>query len=200
MYRKKTAHISRSVACNTFWGVFARALIVPSTWLFVSLLDGDYYACQYSDHPIDENSGNYLQYKADSQVFAWMFLVIVIAVGAFVTCCVRCADNKTFLEARYAGVHQLEETTLLEEKMRVVAKAEVKKHLDALFENNIPPKATWDEATKVDYGNNDKAYYTPLYRWAITPKSEAEKPGEQSVLNPSQTARTVEGNQNELPV
>ncbi|GFQ80537.1 hypothetical protein TNCT_458781 [Trichonephila clavata] len=160
----------------------------------------NYYACQYSDKPIDEKSENYLQYKADSQTFAWIFLIVAIVFGAFVACCVRCSDNKTFLEARYAGVHQLEETTLLEEKMKEVAKAEVKKHLDVLFENNIPPKATWDEATEVDYGDKDRAYYTPLYRWAITPKCKECKPGEQREQNPSQVTITVEGNQNEPSV
>ncbi|GFW62649.1 hypothetical protein TNCV_2624121 [Trichonephila clavipes] len=159
-----------------------------------------YYACSYSDKPIDENSENYLQYKADSQIFAWIFLVFVILFGAIVTCGVRCADNKTFLEARYAGVHQLEETTLLEEKMKKVAEAEAKSHLDVFFQNNIPPKATWDEAAKVDYGDTDKTYYTPLYRWAITRLSEVEKPGEKGIQQPSQMTTTVEGNQNEHSV
>lgn len=165
--RDTNSHMSVGVRFKTFWSATGRALIVPCTWLFVSLMDGDYYACNFSERPIDESSENYLQYKSDSQLIGWTFLVIMIAAGTVVTCFVRCFDNKTFLEARYASVHQHEETTLLEERMKVIAKAEVQKNVDKLFVKSIPPKATWDVVTEVDCGDAKNSYYTPLHKWAV---------------------------------
>ncbi|GFQ70397.1 hypothetical protein TNCT_447981 [Trichonephila clavata] len=39
--RSSSAQIEFAARCRSFWSTLSRSLIIPSTWLFVSLLDGE---------------------------------------------------------------------------------------------------------------------------------------------------------------
>ncbi|GFY73959.1 hypothetical protein TNIN_282041, partial [Trichonephila inaurata madagascariensis] len=144
-----------------------------------------YYACSVSQTPYNTTTDDYMRCKAVSQLCGWIFLIIVVTTGGLVICCVRCLDSKTYLEAHYADVHKFEEITLLEEKMKEIARSEIEKNLTTLFKNNnVPKKVTWDKIAAVNSEDEDKTYYTPLHKWGTENKSEDRKPDEQVAQNP----------------
>ncbi|GIY34816.1 calcium homeostasis modulator protein 6 [Caerostris extrusa] len=146
---------------------FCTSLVVPSTWLFVSLLDGEYVACSLSKTPDDKSSLDYQHFKAMSQMCGWAFLVLVIVVGTVCTCYMRCCDKKTYLEARYASVYTSVEDQVLEKEMQEKAQIVAQQHVGALFESNMPAKEVWDKIAKMDVTKDATTnYYSPLQKWS----------------------------------
>ncbi|GIY60095.1 calcium homeostasis modulator protein 6 [Caerostris darwini] len=165
-YRTDDTKLQSKECCQSLCQNFLQSLVVPSTWLFVSLLDGEYVACSLSKTPDDKSSLDYQHFKAMSQMCGWAFLVLVIVVGTVCTCYMRCCDKKTYLEARYASVYTSVEDQVLEKEMQENAQIVAQQHVGALFESNMPAKEVWDKIAKMDVTKNATTnYYSPLQKW-----------------------------------
>ncbi|XP_055953964.1 calcium homeostasis modulator protein 6-like [Argiope bruennichi] len=195
--RSKGTELRRGHRCRSFWFTFFRSLIVPSAWLFVSLLDGTYIICSLAEEPEKETEET-LRIKAFSQMVGWGYLVVVVIVGSAVTCCMRCNDKKTFLELRYVEVYKKLEKGELEKKMNEKAQKIAKENVNSLFSEDLPPKRTWDEVT---LPNDSKvSYYTPLHKWSDQAKRKEDsteniESGEKQSSDPS-SLRKAEGIKN----
>ncbi|KAG8197483.1 hypothetical protein JTE90_007222 [Oedothorax gibbosus] len=175
--------------CSTFWSVFFRTLVIPLAWVFVSLMDGDVFAC-YNHRPnctIDSNTifidgincttdvtrwdeAN----KTESKFYGWCFAGISLFLVFLGVTTSRCCSERPYFPNFYSNIlkkwEQVEMEKFLEEGAKVTAADNAGAITKAV--NNVTPK-DWEaicmlhqKKTVEQSGNaKKKEYYSPLSEW-----------------------------------
>ncbi|XP_035209103.1 calcium homeostasis modulator protein-like, partial [Stegodyphus dumicola] len=81
MYRSPRSRHGVPETIRQCSSIFARSCVVPSAWLFVTLLDGNYYVCLASTAPCETESEENKRLVATSQIISWIFLVTTVAIA-----------------------------------------------------------------------------------------------------------------------
>ncbi|XP_077865194.1 calcium homeostasis modulator protein 5-like [Saccoglossus kowalevskii] len=168
--------------CLHLCQMVAKSCLAPSVWIFVSFMDGKYYACAKSIAPCDVPDTVVLlsnQDKAVSHVIGWVFAVVCVVIVVLSYCLNRCFDRFTYAQRRYAIFYNEEENEMFDIRAKDLAKKEVDMNTKKFFSQDIlesePPltddvwrdvKKAWDSITIIDSRYGEKRGYTPLYHWA----------------------------------
>ncbi|KAL3119121.1 hypothetical protein niasHT_003904 [Heterodera trifolii] len=148
--------------------IFAQAFVAPIAWLFVCLLDGDYYSCLRAaefclnsdrcNNKNDSLSSNsvcaacvcaldpqvlgYLQ--SQSQVLAWILLISSGVVALIVTCLIRMCDRYTFVQSQYVKMYRETEQRVFEEMAKEMAISVASRNSREFFTLRKQLKDDWD--------------------------------------------------------
>lgn len=177
--------------CKTFGYLImaaARAAVVPCAWLFIALLDGNYYACMLAEKPCETSSDEYKRLKAESQVISWISLGGLIAIAFIVICLVRCSDSVTFVQYKYLNAYREAEQNQWDSFIQKKATELAQTNVDIFTKDPlILNKGDWDDVSLVpdptlpmkdmeDEGDQPekktaasrkgkKVFLTPLHKW-----------------------------------
>ncbi|XP_076304955.1 calcium homeostasis modulator protein 6-like isoform X1 [Tachypleus tridentatus] len=162
--------------------IIAQAVVAPSAWLFVSLLDGSYYVCMVSQDPCNTESQTNKELLAESQIIGWFFLVFAISSSLIMLLITRCTSKFTFVQSRYIEMYQQQEKTKFDEYMKERVTNLATSNIKSFFDKDIRMKIDWDAISvaplcHVDYVKKPKTplklgcnfpepYFTPLHKWA----------------------------------
>ena len=164
--------------------IIGQALIAPVAWLFVALLDGDYYSClragqfcvgsklcaaeqqrQVCDACVcamDSASLSLLQ--SQSQVLAWALLVSVGLIALTTICTVRMCDRYTYVQNNYVKMYRETEKRVFEEMAKEMASHTALTNSRAFFGKPQLAKEDWDWLSSLP-SLEDPFMFARHFRW-----------------------------------
>ncbi|CAN9514500.1 unnamed protein product [Ophioblennius macclurei] len=157
-----------AAACTVLVQVGAAALVAPSSWIAVALLNGKYYECamsgtnmslfnQYVCGDQDPDQGRdrclaelhgfpcnrageqvMLQLRAQSQILGWLLIAAIVASNLLLTCMARCSSPVSYLQLRFWSAYAQEENRQLDACSRQHAAELAERNVRSFFQRAPP--------------------------------------------------------------
>ncbi|TMS35340.1 hypothetical protein L596_002764 [Steinernema carpocapsae] len=115
--------------------------------------------------------------QSESQVIAWMLLILVGVTAMTIICFIRMLDKYTYVQNTYVGTYRAEERKIFENAARDHARKVAEQNCENFFSQGRWCKEDWDSVSSVPYVSNkyiwdrhmkvevDPHVYTPLQKW-----------------------------------
>ncbi|KAK0395620.1 hypothetical protein QR680_001363 [Steinernema hermaphroditum] len=115
--------------------------------------------------------------QSESQVIAWMLLILVGVSAMTIICFIRMFDKYTYVQNTYVGNYRAEERKIFEAEAKEHARRVAEQNCKQFFEQGKWSKADWDSVSSVPFVANtyiwdkhlkadiDPHLYTPLQVW-----------------------------------
>lgn len=170
----------------TFLQISYTALVAPSTWIAVALLNGNYYECamtgtnvssynQYlckdnkpaSDcatmihrYPCDKRNEEVLRtLRAQSQIMGWLIIATIMLSSLLIICLARCKSPISYQQLQFWRAYAKEERDLLDLYTHKHAKDLAERNLKSFFNQTEPENIATPS-------NKDWEKISTLYRFS----------------------------------
>uniref|UniRef100_G1RRN7 Calcium homeostasis modulator family member 6 n=1 Tax=Nomascus leucogenys TaxID=61853 RepID=G1RRN7_NOMLE len=174
------------------------AALAPLTWVAVALLGGGFYECAASGSPVlaqrlchgrDHNCSAELplvpcnlakasdvqdllkDLKAQSQVFGWILIAVVITIFMIFTSVARCLSPVSFLQLKFWKIYLEQEQQILKSKATEHATELAKENIKCFFEGSKPKEyktpsiKEWQQISSLYTFNPKDQYYSMLHKY-----------------------------------
>ncbi|XP_017286657.1 calcium homeostasis modulator protein 6 [Kryptolebias marmoratus] len=169
-----------------FFQISATALVAPSSWIAVALLNGNYYECAmtginvtaYNHHvcrekitevdcmkklhkfPCERGNDEVLRtLRAESQILGWLVITSIMLSSLLFICIARCTSPISYLQLRFWRVYAQEESDLMDLYTNKHAKSLAERNLNSFFNQAAPEKI-------ITPSNKDWEKISSLYKFS----------------------------------
>ncbi|XP_002714778.1 calcium homeostasis modulator protein 6-like [Oryctolagus cuniculus] len=174
------------------------AAFVPLTWVAVALLGGSFYECAASGSkfharrlchnvssqcleqlplvPCSQAKESSVQdllkdLKAESQVYGWIMIAVIIIVFLLLTAVSRCLSPVSFLQLKFWKIYLEQEQQILKSQATEHATALAKENVTCFFESShakeihTPSIKEWQQISSLHTFNPKDQYYSMLHKY-----------------------------------
>lgn len=175
----------------------AVAALAPLTWLAVALLGGSFYECAVSGstrfasylckdrndscvaklpevpcHKQEAEMQEILsQLKAQSQVFGWVLIAVVIFLLLLFKCVTLCLSPVSYLQLKFWEIYLEKEKQILQSQATEHATQLAKENVRSFFEGskpkecNTPSSKDWQQISALYTFNSKNQFYSMLHKY-----------------------------------
>ncbi|XP_004580361.2 calcium homeostasis modulator protein 6 [Ochotona princeps] len=193
-HKRCTSGLSCALLCTQ---LSAGATVAPLTWMAMALLGGSFYECAASEIPgvvlhlckndseckqellqvpcsqaKDSDMQSHLKVlKAQSQVFGWIMIAVIISVFVIFTSINRCLSPVSFLQLKFWKIYLEQEQRTLKSEATEHATALAKENVRCFFEGSHPEKCStpsikdWQQISSLYMFNPKEQYYSMLHKY-----------------------------------
>ncbi|KAM4567675.1 calcium homeostasis modulator protein 6 [Fundulus diaphanus] len=175
-----------AVTCMAFFQISSTALVAPSSWIAVALLNGNYYECAmsginvslYNQHvcrdvntdldcatklhmfPCDKRHEEVLRIlRSQSQILGWLVITSVMLSSLLIICLARCNSPISYQQLKFWMVYAQEESDLMDLYTNKHAMELAERNLKSFFNQTEPENV-------ITPSNKDWEKISALYKFS----------------------------------
>ncbi|XP_076594047.1 calcium homeostasis modulator protein 6 isoform X2 [Chaetodon auriga] len=141
-----------------FAQISTTALVAPTSWIAVALLNGNYYECAMTG----------------TNILGWLLIASIMLSNLLLTCVARCTSPISYLQLKFWRAYTHEESNMIDSYTTKHAKDLAERNLKCFFNRTppekiiTPPNKDWEKISSLYKFNTKEQYYSTIHRYVET--------------------------------